>query len=332
MSDKTDYTIFFEEQSLTCSGEQSVLEALESKGLTLSSSCRAGQCQSCLLSCKNKKLPERTQQGLTESQKAVGGFLPCVCPVVDGMEITREASSLFIDAQISRIEKLAEEVLRLTVSCKDYLPYRAGQFVSIQREDGLIRQYSIAGVNSDSSELEFHVSLIPDGKMSGWLQESAQSGIPLKLSEPAGSCVYYKEIRDRDLILLGTGTGLAPLYGVLLEALQSEHEGAIYLFHGSSYQQGLYLVEELLELERKYPGFHYYPCVSREEVQPPYHASRADQVALETVTDWQDKALYLCGNPQMVKQVKKQFFLKGIPSKFIFADSFLPAGTPISKH
>src|ERR1019366_6954129 len=123
--------------------------------------------------------------------------------------------------------------------------YRAGQFVSLFREDGLARSYSLASLPGEGA-LELHVRKIPGGAMSGWLysqalhsqalhsqsldraQPGAQSGVPVWIQGPSGNCFYVPGKADEPLLLAGAGTGLAPLYGIARDALQQGHSGPIW--------------------------------------------------------------------------------------------------------
>ena len=126
---------------------------------------------------------------------------------------------------------LAEDIFELELEVSDSGIFTLGQFVSFVREDGLCRSYSIA--KKDHRRLYFHIQRIANGKMSNWLatNESLQKSITLK--GPYGECVYWDDYKLKNLILIGTGTGLAPLYGVLQDALESKHLGSIVLIHGS---------------------------------------------------------------------------------------------------
>lgn len=60
----------------------------------------------------------------------------------------------------------------------------------------------------------------------------------------------------------GTGTGLAPLYGIVHEALRESHQGPIHLFHGGVTSRDLYCVAALRTVESLHPQFHYHaPCL-----------------------------------------------------------------------
>jgi ferredoxin-NADP reductase len=62
------------------------------------------------------------------------------------------------------------------VECQDIKEYFAGQFVNLQRDDGLIRSYSIANVPQQDGILEFHIRRLPDGRFSEWMHDQIRIG------------------------------------------------------------------------------------------------------------------------------------------------------------
>ena len=151
-----------------------------------------------------------------------------------------------LGATITSLELLSPDVLRARIRCDAPISFRPGQYVTIMRED-LARSYSIASL-PEEGELELHVRRISGGKMSGWLHDEASAGERVTVLGPSGECFYVPGKEDQPMLLVGTGTGLAPLYGILRDALRQGHRGPIHLFHGALHKGGLYLVDELRRL------------------------------------------------------------------------------------
>ena len=49
-----------------------------------------------------------------------------------------------------------------------------------------------------------------------------------------------------------------------------------------------------------------------------------DEEVLKTADSFANWNIYLCGDPQMIKKIQKQIFLKGASLKTIHADAFIP--------
>jgi NAD(P)H-flavin reductase len=86
-------------------------------------------------------------------------------------------------------------------------------------------------------------------------------GDRLQIVGPAGNCFYESIDADQPPVLIGSGTGLAPLWGVLRDALRRDHRGPIRLYHGARNKEGLYLVDELEALAKERDNFFYRACV-----------------------------------------------------------------------
>ena len=205
------------------------------------------------------------------------------------------------------------------------MAYFPGQFVNFVRADGLVRSFSLASVPALDDHLEFHVALVDGGQMSGWLHHEAEEGTPLALMGPLGNCFYTPGKPEQPLFLLGTGTGLAPLYAILRDALHQGHTGPIHLFHGALAARDLYLSEELRAMSDASENFFYHPCVRDEVGEDCVTQGAVDAVALATVPNLKGWKVFLCGNPDLVKQVQRKTFMAGASMQDIHADAFLPA-------
>jgi NAD(P)H-flavin reductase len=97
-------------------------------------------------------------------------------------------------------------VLRARLRLPQPFAYRAGQYITLKRGDGLSRSYSLASLPTDET-LELHVRLAPHGRMSGWLFNEAREGDAIMLRGPAGDCFYTTGKIDQPMLLVGTGTG-----------------------------------------------------------------------------------------------------------------------------
>lgn len=206
---------------------ESVRETLLRNGVPISNCCRADACQACLLRASAGTLPEQSQQGLKETLARQGYFLSCLCRPEGDLTI-EPPGGLDMPATIASLERLSPTVLRARIRPTKDFAYRPGQFITLRRDDGLARSYSLANL-PDEETLELHIRRAPRGRMSGWL-------FPGKPEQP--------------LLLVGTGTGLAPVAGICKDAISHGHTGTIHIFHGALNPEGLYLQDELSSLAR----------------------------------------------------------------------------------
>jgi CDP-4-dehydro-6-deoxyglucose reductase, E3 len=304
------------------SGED-VLSALLRAGIDARHSCRVGVCQSCLHRVVDGKPPPAAQEGLSDAQKALGYFLACLCRPETSLTIVpaQEAGDRF-EVSVQAIDRLGGGVVRLRLEHGPDFTYRPGQFVELIAEDGLGRRYSLASHPEEDRFIELHVRLYPDGKMSRLIAERLAPGHRMHVAGPLGTCVYEGIDPDQPICLAGSGTGLAPLVGILRDAWRRGHRGPIRLYHGVRQHDDLYLHDQLEALARERENFAYVPRVL--SVPSPEGGDVAAAV-LERETAPADTVFFLCGGERLVSRLKRELYLKGAPLKQLRADAFVPA-------
>ncbi len=316
--------ILLGDKTYACADGESVLEALTRGGESVPSSCRSGVCQTCLLRAVDGQVPEASQKGLKDTLRARGYFLACQCVPHQSMRVEHpDTDAGRLVATVRAITPLNREIVSVALECPGMGDYRAGQFINVFKDERLSRSYSLASAPALDPHLTLHVRKVSQGRVSGWIHESLQVGDQVAVSQPLGECFYMPSDPDQPLLLLGTGSGLAPLYGILRDALRQGHRGPIRLYHGSRHKDGLYLVDELRALAYRHATVHYHPCVSREAPTGDLRHGRVLDVALNDqprVAGWRT---FLCGHPDMVQSAKKRLYLAGAALKDIYADAFI---------
>ena len=309
-------------QSFEC-GEQSVLECLTAQGVSVPHSCGSGVCQTCKMQAVQGTVPVAAQAGLKPTLAAQNYFLACVCHPQEDIEIALPEQKIArIEAKISGIEYLNAEILGIRLKPAQPFSYRAGQFINFYKDEATSRCYSLASVPALDHDLLLNVRKMPGGQVSGWIAESLRAGDTVNISEASGDCFYVPGNAAQDILLIGTGSGLAPLYGIIRDALANGHTGRIKLYHGNYSAAGFYLVDELRKLERNHPNFTYVPCVSEQGAQAGYEQGMVHDVALRDNPSLSGWRVFLCGHSEMVKAAKRESYLSGAAIKDIYADPF----------
>jgi NAD(P)H-flavin reductase len=234
-----------------------------------------------------------------------------------------EVSATMSQATVRELRPLNAEIMQVALETHGPLDYRPGQFLNLFKDPEMGRSYSIASVPGDDSHIHLHVRRLPEGRVSGWIHGELAVGETLSIRGPAGHCFYVPGNPKQPLLMIGTGSGLAPLYGILRDALRQGHTGPIRLFHGSRDQRGLYLKGELGDLAAENAQFDYVPCVSGAEAPTGHAAGRAHDVALAEQADLKGWRVFLCGHPEMVRQAQIRTYLAGAALSEIYADAFI---------
>jgi len=324
--------ISFKGGKIALKGDETILDALLREGHDISYSCKAGACQSCMMRCSSGEVPAEAQSALKDTLTARGYFLACKCKPENDISVESiELSESSEPAEISYKKIVSDNVvvLRLTPDAKSsLLEAFGGQYVNITSPENIARSYSIANIPKIDGCIELHIRKIPDGEFSSWAYDKAEIGDKVSIREPAGECFYFNpDGEEFDILLAGTGTGLAPLYAIAKDALLQNHKGKITLLHGALKFENLYFLEKLRQLAKKNNNFDYIPCVLDGDNIPDYcRVGSFDEIVESYVINPMNMKYYVCGAPDMVELLKKKIFLKGASFSDIYSDSFLIRG------
>jgi len=311
---------------------ETVLDTLLRHEKKVSHSCLAGYCQSCLLHAVKGNVCSEAQDGLKGTTITNNHFLACQQPA-NSIDCVADIdlNAIFSHAIVVEKSLYATDVLCIKLEPVNSHYYRAGQFINVRNPQGEVRSYSIANLPATEPCIELHIQKIANGKLSTWLFDQVDIGDIVEFQGALGSCFYVSDTSqvDNDLMLIGTGTGAAPLIGITKDALYSKHQGDIHFYHGVRTIDSLYLHQQLLSLEEQYANFYYYPCLSGEvngdETSLAFQCmnyGRASDIALNAISSPSTTQLFLCGNPNMVNSTRKAAILSGILPQHIYADPF----------
>ena len=319
----------FKNRALALQPYETVLDCLLRNGEPIPYACKAGMCQACLIRAVDCTATEESRKWIKPELQAKGYTLACqwvpdgdVAAALPGIE------EFSVAVRISELAPLNARVLRVLLQPEDparMFAYRPGQYLTLINPAGLPRSYSIANDFERDQFIELHIASTDHGEFTGWLFTEARRGTLLHMRGPTGDCYYDQRDGDtQPLLLAGTGTGLAPLYGIARDALQRRHRGPIHLYHGGRSPAQLYYVDELRELERTHANFHYHPCVSEPGAVTGLLQGRLEpqvESGLDAAQLAQTRA-YLCGAPDFVYAMRKRLFLKGLRPPHIHCDPF----------
>jgi len=314
--------ITFKGKDYTCEKDETVLACLMRQGAFVPYSCQSGVCQSCMLKAVKGTPPAAAQVGLKDTLVEQEYFLACMCKPEQDLEVAvYDASQVWVKAEVVEKDLLNESVLRLRLKPEQKIKYVAGQFINVQHADGAtVRSYSLASLPSEDG-LELHIKRVPEGKVSGYLHDDLQLGDKLNIMGAMGDCFYTESNPDQPLLMIGVGTGLAPLYGVVRDALARGHRGAISLYHGSLAVQGLYYMDELRTLAEE-SALTYVPCVLHGDAPEGGRQGDIQRVVQADMPNLKGYRVYVCGDPQIVDGLKKQCFMAGASMSDIYSDPF----------
>ncbi len=173
------------------------------------------------------------------------------------------------------------------------------------------RPYSIASSSTEREYLEFYLTLVRSGSLTPRLF-ALSVGDRLWLGPKlAGVFSFDRAPADANLVMIATGTGLAPYMSQLRSDLHNGNPRRISVLHGARHSWDLGYRAELITMQRLCPNLTYLATVSRPDEEPvPWGGDTGYVQDLWTRrrldAAWgfhpspDDTHVFLCGNPDMV--------------------------------
>lgn len=233
---------------------------------------------------------------------------------------------------IMKIIKVKPEGLKLP-------EFEAGQFVALglppnaprcaaatnefepPKPDKLIRRaYSIASSSTEDS-IEFYITLVHTGQLTPRIFE-LNIGDKIWMGKKAVGMFTLDQIdNDRNIILIATGTGVAP-YMSMLRSNALKRKGSILVIHGAANSWDLGYSSELKLLASMFDNFHYHPTITEPKREPIgwngdtrfigeiWKSGLAENI-LKTKPSPKNTHVFLCGNPIMISGMKELLYPDG---------------------
>jgi CDP-4-dehydro-6-deoxyglucose reductase len=328
------------QQLISVDEGETILDAGLRAGLNLPHSCKAGHCSSCRARIIQGKVtyPSGRPLGLMEAEERDGYALLCQARAASP-ELTvevrqiRPPSLATIDAgqvrslpcRIERMEALAPDVMAvfLRLPANEEFTFMAGQYVDIMLPQNRRRSFSIANPPHDAKLLELHIRRVAGGQFTEQLFTGMKAKTLLRIEGPLGQ-FWFREDSPRPAILIGGGTGYAPLRAMLRHLLERGDQRSLHLYWGAQAGTDLYEDAAVRTLAARFPNLSYTPVLSNPQPQDDWRG-RTSWVHAAALADHQDLTafdIYASGPPAMVEAVRHEFIERGLPQEQLFFDSF----------
>lgn len=311
---------------------QTVLEGALAVDVPVRYDCCTGSCGSCVVQCLDgQTVVDLTGKVPVNADELVAGLRPaCLTRLQSDASFElpyplkpSPSAPAKHSAQIVELRRGGSSVALLTLKLDraEGFVFQSGQYIRLAAPGvGEARAYSIASTTAELPLLELMIRLVPEGKVSRWLQEIAKVGDRVRLQAPLGS--FGLDGRARRHVFVAGGTGLAPVLS-MIRSLRGRDQSALLCF-GCTRRQELFYESELAALVEMMPGLEVRIAVM-EGVDG--HLRSGTAVSLLQKEDLNAETVcYLCGPPPMVDAARKALTSHGVAAQAIRAERFQPSG------
>ena len=324
-------------RSFDVARDEPILSAAIRQGVGLPYGCKDGACGA----CKSRLLAGRVIHGahqltaLSTAEEDAGLILTCCAtPQTDCVVEARsvpgagEFPVLKMPTRVLSISRPSADValLRLQLPANQNFRFHAGQYIEFILRDGSRRSYSMANAPANLGTppaIELHIRHLPGGKFTDQVFSTLKEKDILRMEGPFGS--FFLRESDKPMVLLASGTGLAPIKALIEQLRDTASERPAVLYWGCRSRADLYLHDWAAQAAHDLPNLSYIPVLSAPLPSDGW-TGRTGFVHQAVMTDLPDLSgyqVYACGAPAMVDAAQRDFSSRcGLPADEFLADAF----------
>lgn len=308
---------------------RSILDSALAGGIVLEHSCKTGRCGVCktkVLSGETKTLLD--EASLSADDKKAGFILTCCRAAETAIKLDTEdfgelgkLKAKTLPCRIDQITKLSPDVIEVILRTPptNRLAYLPGQYVDVIGKDGIRRSYSVANAPLDSGRITLQIRKVENGVMSQYWFNEAKANDLLRMEGPLGTFCLRKT-NAKNLVLLATGTGIAPIKAIL-EQLATTPEKQIfeniYLYWGSRSLEDIYWQPNFPQLPLVFT-----PVLSRTQDYQGRHGY-VQNALLDDRISLSDAVIYACGSEAMINSASVSLKAAGLLPTNFYSDAFV---------
>jgi propane monooxygenase reductase subunit len=328
---------------------ETVLNAAFRQGISLPHGCKEGQCSACkcILLDGEVDMLKYSTFALNDMEKDSGHILLCRAIAFSDMEVellnydeevlAKSIAVKTFDGEITRIDRITHDIRGIRVALASPMKFWAGQYVDItvttEKGETITRSFSMANTPDEAEELAFIIKKYPEGRFSGELDSGGiRVGASVTVTGPYGTC-FRRENREGPLILVGAGSGMAPIWSILHDHLASGEQRPVHFFYGARTRDDLFHLDRIEALVAAHPQVRFVPVLSHADDDAGWSGARGfvhetvDAVLKELDVDGEGD-VYACGPPPMIDALQPVLFMNGFDAERVFFDRFTTSSAP----
>lgn len=312
--------------------QETILQAAQRQGVRIHSDCEFGGCGTCRIQVTRGQVryeDDCLPMSIADDEHEQGHAAACQARLEEDVEISLVShmdvlpDTQRVTACVHSVERACQGIWRLVLQlpAAAVVEFRPGQYLNILFDDGRARSFSMANADARSGRIELHVREVEGGRFTQACLPHLQPGDQLQLDLPLG--VFYWRERDwRPMVMVATGTGIAPIKAMLESLLDKEDCPPVSLYWGMNRPEDLYLAQEIATWTDRLCEFRFVPVLSHADEHWDGARGYVQEQVCRDVPDLSEHAVYLCGSPAMIEQAQAMFKQHGADERFMYADAF----------
>jgi ferredoxin-NADP reductase len=188
------------------------------------------------------------------------------------------------------------------------------------------RSYSIASAPEERGALELAVERLQDGEVSPFFHDVVQVGDEIELRGPIGGHFMWSVADGGPLLLVGGGSGMAPLLSMIRHHAAQDSEIPVTLVASARTTADLLCIDELRSRHAERRGFTLVATVTREGPTAPHlRSGRIDRALLAgvlTAPPGSACRTFVCGSNAFVEAVTQLLLDLSVPADRIRTERY----------
>lgn len=327
-------------KSITIKGGEKLLPSLAAEGIFLPSACGGrGSCGACKCKVKSDVGPHLPTETPYMTKEEIAQNVRLACQIKLKADIKIEISDeLFnvrkIISKVKSISDVTHDIKEVVFDLKgEEIEFKAGRYMQLvvppygKVKSSTQRAYSMSSKPSDNGVVELLIRLVPGGIATTWVHNYLKEGDEVELIGPFGD--FEKHETDATMVCVAGGSGMAPFKSILYDMYEKGDLGReVWYFFGARTTRDLFYLEELKELDAKWPNFHFIPALSEPDEKAGWDGETGlitdvlDRYIKTKMRKDKDKEGYLCGSPGMIGACNNVMTSNEIPLDKIYYDKF----------
>jgi toluene monooxygenase electron transfer component len=323
----------------TCAEDDTLLRAGLRAGLGMPYECNAGSCGTCKVELVEGQVSSLRPDapGLSERDRAKNRVLACQARAASDCAIKVRLRPENVPhhrparftATLEGFRDLTHDMREFRFKAKDSPGFLPGQYALFYLP-GLDapRSYSMSNIDAGGGEWHFIVRRVAGGVGTVTLFDKVAVGDAITLDGPYG-LAYLRADSPRDLVLIGGGSGLAPVLSLARGAVAEPKLAGrnIHVFYGARTARDLCGRAELEALPGYASRITFTPVLSHhgEDSVETWDGAKGfvHEIARDFVGErWNDYEYYFAGPPPMAQAVQQMLIEKRVPYPQVHFDSF----------